>query len=76
MHHSSTKEKPKMDPNVVLIKPEQFSKNPDGSWSSKQNTDIQNAFGIYRINPGMTFRKNQSHWGLDIAALLDQAEAK
>ncbi|BBO90425.1 hypothetical protein [Desulfosarcina ovata] len=74
MHHSSTKEKPKMDPNATLIKLDLFHKNADGSWSSIKNADIRNAFGTYRIKPGMTFRKNHSYWGIDVVSLLENAE--
>ncbi len=73
MHKSTAK----IDlPDKPFVSPAEFKKNPDGSWTCIKNTDIRNAYGIYRINPGMTFVKNTSHWGMDVAELLEQAEPK
>ena len=75
MHQSSHKGLPKLGPNDVLIKRELFKKNADGTWTSLKNADIQNAFGIYRVNAGMTFKKNVTNWGIDVAALLESGGA-
>lgn len=63
-------------PDTPFISPKEFKKNPDGSWTCIKNTDIKSAYGIIRVNPGMTFRKKKTHWGIDVAELLDQAESK
>jgi hypothetical protein len=57
---------------TVSIRCEPFKKNPDGSWSSVQQADIRTARGDIRIPPGMTFIKNRSIWGVDVAAYLDE----
>ena len=59
----------------TFVSPNEFKKNPDGSWTCIKNTDIKNPYGIIRVNPGMTFRKTKPHWGIDVAELLDQAES-
>lgn len=63
-------------PDETIVSSSEFKKNPDGSWTCIKNTDIKSAYGIYRVNPGMTFVKEKLHWGIDVAELLDQAESK
>ena len=73
MHKSTAK----IDlPDKPIVSAAEFKKNDDGSWTCVKNTDIKSSYGIYRINPGMTFKKKTSHWGMDVAELLDQAESK
>ena len=51
---------------------EAFSKNPDGSWSSVQISDIQASGKAIRIPPGMIFNKNRQIWGIDIVEVLEE----
>lgn len=62
--------------DTTIVSPKEFRKNSDGSWTCIKNTDLKNAYGVYRINPGMTFVKKKPHWGIDVAELLDQADIK
>ena len=73
MHKSTAK----VDlPDKPFVSSKEFKKNPDGSWTCIKNTDIKSSYGIYRIPPGMTFKKKTTHWGMDVAELLEQAESK
>ena len=56
----------------INIKNQAFNKNPDGSWTSIQNADIDAPIGTIRIPPKMTFRKGRTLNGIDVATLLDQ----
>ena len=60
----------------AMVSKKDFQKNPDGSWTCIKNTDIKSVFGIFRINPSMTFKKTFPVWGIDVAELLDQQESE
>lgn len=60
---------------TAIVSPKEFRRNPDGSWTCIKNSDIKSAYGIYRVSPGMTFKKKQSIWGIDVVELLDQTNA-
>lgn len=53
-----------------------FKKNPDGSWTTLQNTDITVPYGVIRLARDMTFEKGKTVVGLDIAALLDETASQ
>ena len=71
MHSSSTKGKGSAMPDKPMLSPDAFSKNPDGSWSSTQNTDIKSPVGIIRLSAGMQFKKGQTYWGINVVELLE-----
>jgi len=56
----------------IIISHEAFIRNPDGSWTSTRNTDIQTPDGSIRIGPGMVFYKNKRIWGVNIVKILDE----
>jgi hypothetical protein len=57
----------------IIVVCEAFTNNPDGSWTSIKNTDIQTSQGSIRIGPGMVFRKDRPMWGVDIVRTLDES---
>jgi hypothetical protein len=61
-----------LEKQKIKITSQAFRKNPDGSWTSVQITDIDTPVGAIRIGPGMTFRKGRTICGIDVATLLDQ----
>ena len=56
----------------IRIDSQAFSKNPDGSWTSTKNTDIDAPIGTIRFPHDMPFKKGITFYGIDVAALLDQ----
>ena len=56
----------------IIISSGDFTKNPDGSWTSIHTTDIQAPIGAIRIPPGMTFRAGKTLNGLDLTEVLDR----
>lgn len=50
-----------------------FQRNPDGSWTSIRNSDIQTPSATVRINPGILFKKGMIQWGIDIVKALEES---
>ena len=62
---------------IVKIAVEEFEKKPDGSWTCVQNADVTTKLQrVFRITPGMTFKKGVEFFGIDIAGALDKLSAK
>jgi hypothetical protein len=57
---------------VITVSYEAFNRNPDGSWSSIKNTDIQTSDRSIRIPRGMVFFKDRPMWGIDVVKMLDE----
>jgi hypothetical protein len=49
-----------------------FQKNPDGSWSAKQQITITGPNGQVTISPGVSYRPGVAFMGIDLAAQLEQ----
>jgi hypothetical protein len=58
-----------------MLSRDAFEKNPDGSWTCIKSTDIKDGGSIIRLKPGMTFKKSQQPWGLNVCELLDQEDS-
>lgn len=56
----------------ILIVPEAFKKNDDGTWTSLQTTFVNSPVGEVRIKPGMTFKPGRTFIGVDVVALLEK----
>ena len=53
-----------------------FKHNPDGSWTCIKETMIFGYGGIITIKPGMTFRKGEYQWGVDVAGVIEDRLAE
>jgi len=51
---------------------EAYRKNSDGSWASTRVSDIQTMDESIRVNPGITFKKDRTLWGIDVVKLLEE----
>lgn len=59
-------------PEAIRVDCKAFRKNPDGSWTSVQVTDVYSGIGAIRICSDMTFKKGRTLCGIDIATVLDE----
>ncbi|MFH0976162.1 MAG: hypothetical protein V1874_10310 [Spirochaetota bacterium] len=58
---------------ISKINIKEFKKNPDGSWVSIDNIDINTRSNkVIRIAPGNIFKQGVLRWGMDIAKTLDE----
>ncbi len=58
---------------ITKISIEEFEKKPDGSWVCIKNADINTKSNkIFRISPGIIFKKGVTVWGLDVVKTLDE----
>lgn len=53
-----------------------FRKNPDGSWSCVKPVSIEGPGGSVGLGPGASFTRGAAFMGLNLAAMLDEAEAR
>ena len=60
-----------MEQNIKVVCPA-FRKNPDGSWTTTQVTDISISIGAMRLPSGMVFKKDKTLRGIDVVAVLEQ----
>jgi hypothetical protein len=61
---------------IVKIMIEEFEKKPDGSWVCVKNADVTTKLQrVFRITPGMTFRKDVKLFGIDIAEARNKLSA-
>jgi hypothetical protein len=56
----------------IKITCEAYRKNSDGSWASTRVSDIQTTDKSIRVNPGITFKKERTMWGIDVVKLLEE----
>ena len=53
-----------------------FIREPNGAWRCVAPADVQTSSGRVQVTPGSVFMKGTTFMNIDVAALLDEQQAK